>query len=106
MIFLCGQILLTQASELENIIEHAFVLFMGSQIDEEHLPKEIYEDLSPQSSEAEIKLLESPLAQAEAAKIIEILRRHAGNRRKTAAELGINKTTLWRKIKKYGITLQ
>lgn len=92
--------------ELENIIEHAFVLCRGSQIEVEHLPKKIYEDISPQSSEAEIKLLESPLAQAEAAKITEILRRHAGNRRKTAAELGINKTTLWRKIKKYGITLQ
>ncbi len=92
--------------ELENIIEHAFVLCRGSQIEEEHLPKEIHESISPQSGEAEIKSLESPLAQAEAAKITEILRRHAGNRRKTAAELGINKTTLWRKIKKYGITLQ
>jgi len=91
--------------ELENIIEHAFVLCRESQIEEEHLPKEIHEVVSRQSKEPEIKSLESPLAQAEAAKIIEILRRHAGNRRKTSAELGINKTTLWRKIKKYGITL-
>ncbi|MBR1709589.1 MAG: hypothetical protein IJ719_12285, partial [Clostridia bacterium] len=31
------------------------------------------------------------------------LRRNFGNREKTAAELGISKTTLWRRMKKYGI---
>ncbi|MBK9097465.1 MAG: hypothetical protein IPM14_04925 [bacterium] len=29
------------------------------------------------------------------------LRKHNGNRSQTAIELGINKSTLWRKMKKY-----
>ena len=91
--------------ELENIIEHAFVLCRGNQIKEEHLPQEVHEGISVQSNHQETQSIESPLGRAEAAKIIETLRKHGGNRRKTAFELGINKTTLWRKIKKYGISL-
>ncbi|WP_180951110.1 helix-turn-helix domain-containing protein [Marasmitruncus massiliensis] len=33
----------------------------------------------------------------------EILTKYKGDRGKTAAELGIRKTTLWRRIKKYGL---
>lgn len=40
----------------------------------------------------------------EARQIMEALRRNGGNRIKTAAELGISKTTLWRRMQKYGIT--
>ncbi len=39
-----------------------------------------------------------------AASIAELLKQHGGNREKVAAELGISKTTLWRYMKKYGIT--
>ena len=40
----------------------------------------------------------------EAARIIAALEKNRGNKAKTAEELGISKTTLWRKIQKYGIT--
>jgi len=40
----------------------------------------------------------------EAQKIVEALRRNRGNRVRTACELGISKTTLWRMMQKYGIT--
>ena len=43
-------------------------------------------------------------AAPEARRILEALRRNGGNRIKTAAELGISKTTLWRHMQKYGIT--
>ena len=39
----------------------------------------------------------------EAVRIAELLKKYGGNREKVAAELGISKTTLWRRIKKYGI---
>jgi len=39
----------------------------------------------------------------EATFITEALKRNNFNRKKTAAELGMHKTTLWRKIKKLGI---
>ena len=39
-----------------------------------------------------------------AAELSELLQKHNGNREKVAAELGVSKTTLWRYIKKYGIS--
>ena len=38
-----------------------------------------------------------------AAELLELLNRCRGSREKAAAELGISKTTLWRRMKKYGI---
>jgi len=87
--------------ELENIIEHAFVLCHGSQIEIEHLPKEFIEKfqedkMSNPKSAGRLKEAESDL-------IIDTLKKHGGNRSKAAEELGIDKSTLWRKIKKYNI---
>jgi len=87
--------------ELENLIEHAFVLCHSSQIELEYLPREFVnkfraEEKRPSKSTERLK-------DAEATVIIDILKRHGGNRSKTAEELGIDKSTLWRKIKKYNI---
>lgn len=89
--------------ELENFIEYAFVLCHGSIIEVQHLPRELL-DAASRSNNEKTKLASSPLKQAEAKAILEALRKHDGNRRKAANHLGINKTTLWRKMKKYGIT--
>ena len=35
--------------------------------------------------------------------LAEVLARHGGNRAEAAKELGISTTTLWRRMKKYGI---
>jgi transcriptional regulator with PAS, ATPase and Fis domain len=45
----------------------------------------------------------SPFEQAEAEVIEKTLKKYGGDRIKTANKLGIGRTTLWRKIKKYGI---
>ncbi len=83
--------------ELENIIEHAFVLCRGTIIDIDNLPESIrpkeVKPLTPSTSMDDL----------EAAYIREALRRHNWNRKKTAEELGMHKTTLWRKMKKLGI---
>jgi PAS domain S-box-containing protein len=89
--------------ELENIIEHAFVMCHGPVIELEHLPERVLARAS-KSRDDGTGTADSPLHHAEAAAIIDALRKHDGNRRETAAYLGINKTTLWRKMKKYGIT--
>ena len=39
-----------------------------------------------------------------AQELLDLLNRHHGSREKAAEELGISKTTLWRRMKKYGIT--
>jgi PAS domain S-box-containing protein len=88
--------------ELENIIEHAFVLCRGERIDFDCLPKEITED---QKGDYPSMLLqeETPFEKAETEVIEKILKKYDGNRIKTAQELGIDRPTLWRKIKKYGL---
>jgi transcriptional regulator of acetoin/glycerol metabolism len=40
----------------------------------------------------------------EADQLRRILRKHNWHRQKAARELGIDRTTLWRKIKKYNLT--
>ena len=86
--------------ELENIVEHAFVLCRGPALEVRSLPREFRQAVeragpaapSPGSvEEAEIRLIREALA------------RHDGHRAKTAAELGIDKSTLWRKMKRPNI---
>ncbi|MGQ9648125.1 MAG: sigma-54 interaction domain-containing protein [Thermodesulfobacteriota bacterium] len=89
--------------ELENIIEHAFVLCRGDRIDIDCLPREItgsQMERIPCLSKTEA----SPFEQAEAELIGKTLKKYGGDRAKTANELGIGRTTLWRKIRKYGLS--
>jgi len=88
--------------ELENIIEHAFVLCKGDRIDLDCLPKEITEDQKVECPSMPLQE-ETPFEKAETEVIEKILKKYDGNRIKTAQELGIDRTTLWRKIKKYGL---
>jgi PAS domain S-box-containing protein len=83
--------------ELENAIEHAFVLCGGDTIEMEHMPLRIMK-----STESNGKRL---APNSEAAIISEALRRHGGNRTRAATELGMDRTTLWRKMKKLGIKM-
>jgi PAS domain S-box-containing protein len=88
--------------QLENIIEYAFVLCRGDMIRTRHLAREVQNDTQNPPDQD----LESPPSQLEAAEkkaIIDALHRHNANRGKTAAFLGIDKSTLWRKMKKYNI---
>jgi len=85
--------------ELENVIEHAFVLCHGSHIQREHLPKEFVNKIKETAKD--IPKPPGKIREAEAGLIVDVLKRHGGNRSKAARELGIDKSTLWRKIKKY-----
>jgi len=85
--------------ELENIIEHAFVLCLGTVIRIDNLP----ETVNPRAARPPVKV--ASINDLEAAYISEALRRNDWNRKKTAEELGIHKTTLWRKMNKLGIRL-
>ncbi len=89
--------------QLQNVVEHAVVLCRGSRIDVDSLPAELLRN-APPSECAHPGAEGGPLLQAEAATILDTLRRFGGHRAKTAAALGIDKTTLWRKMKRFGIT--
>ena len=88
--------------ELENIIEYAFVLCRGETIRTRHLSQEI-QTLAAKETPEEQRLTLSELDQAEREAIVAALKHHHGHRGKTAAYLNIDKSTLWRKMKKYGI---
>ena len=82
--------------ELENIIEHAFVLCKKGLIFPRHLPVSLQGkigDALPLSSGC-------TLPEMEARMILEALDRNDWKRSITARELGIDKSTLWRKIKR------
>jgi len=84
--------------ELENIIEHAFVLCRDPIIDIKDLPDYLRPAKSPSAIQS------ASLDELQAKFILETLRKNNFNRAKTAAALGIHKTTLWRKMKKLGIS--
>ena len=86
--------------ELENIIEHAFVLCPGGMIQVSHLPDYLQPKITvPQRTT--LRLMD----QFEKELILTTLQKNHWNRLKTAKELGIHKTTLFRRVKKLGIHL-
>ena len=85
--------------ELENIVEHAFVICRDEIIEVQHLPKYLHYE---QAKSPEL-LIHNSLKDTEKHLIIKTLEKNFGHRAKTARDLGIHKTTLWRKLKEYGI---
>ncbi len=87
------------ARELENLMRHAFVLCKEAVIQVAHLPVDFIEavgrsaDVHPLSLEA-----------LERRAIRDALRSNGGNRTMTAKQLGIDPSTLYRKMKRYGIS--
>jgi PAS domain S-box-containing protein len=87
--------------ELENAVEHAFVVCIGDTIQMEDMPAHIVKAVTAPKKGADARML--PLDNAEADTIRTTLSKHAGNRKLTSTELGISRNTLWRKMKRYGI---
>ncbi len=92
--------------ELENILEHACVICQGEVIEPRHLPLFLQKDKAGQrkSFEEYGAALQETRRGQERQRIYEVLERHQWNRTKTARNLNINRTTLWRKMKKYNLT--
>jgi PAS domain S-box-containing protein len=88
--------------ELENIFEHAFILCNESVIKLEHLPSEFR---GPYHQRQELKTLASlkNLKEVEKLYIESVLFETGGNKLEASRRLEMNKTTLFRKIKKLGI---
>ena len=86
--------------ELENALEHALVLSRGGAITESNLPPEVRQGSGP----ATRGLVNVPLhSEAEKTLLREALLSAGWNRSRAARRLGIDRTTLWRKIREYGL---
>ncbi len=92
--------------ELENIIEHAFILCSQGQIGLQHLPGRLSgaspTATAPKAASSGIRALHRA---TEEEAIREALERNGYNRLAAARELGMHKSTLFRKLKKLQIEL-
>lgn len=88
--------------ELENVIERAFVLCTGQIIDLGHLPEEVFGDYAMVDLKDPLHRMHDEL---EAQIIRDTLIRCGFNRERTARELHMHKTTLFRKIARLGMVL-
>ena len=90
--------------ELENILEHALIICRDDTIEPGHLPDYL---LHRRSDRLKDRCSDLPADEkaglSERERLLAALRKHGWNRSKTAGELGIDRTTLWRKIKKLGL---
>jgi len=90
--------------ELEHAIEHAFVLVKDSLIDVPHLPGELADSPPGLGASGPATAEDSSiLADAERRAIEAVLQRHAGNRAAACRDLGVSRSTLWRKMNRLGI---
>jgi PAS domain S-box-containing protein len=90
--------------ELENILEYATIVCKSYQIEPRHFPPYLLrakEKTSP-ASEAPSRL-GSNMEEMEKEELLEALRAHRWNRQAAADALGISRTTLWRKIRRFQI---
>jgi len=88
--------------ELENSIEHATVIVKGKYVEVSELPADIQQAklrVSKISNGSDRSIMEN-----EKSLLREVLGENNWNKTKTAAELGISRSTLYEKLKKYNIT--
>ena len=89
--------------ELVNVIEYAFVLCQEGEIMPHHLPEQLSLKSSRRFTLPKAEWQISAAGQRE--RITEALAAAGGRRAEAAGILGISRTTLWKRIKKYGIQL-
>jgi two-component system response regulator HydG len=89
--------------ELENALERAAVVAASSEIRAEHLPHRVLEAPSPQL--VSDRPLPNPAMEViERAYIEWVLQAEEGNKSRAAEVLGIDPSTLYRKLHRYGLT--
>ena len=88
--------------ELENLMERGVALAQGKELTLADLPHTFSEATAQSVAESTPQQLPS-LAEREEQYIRYVLDRSEGNRTKAAQILGIDRVSLWRKLKKYGL---
>lgn len=95
--------------ELVNLVERAVVLAKGEVVTAEELPESLRRE-DPNRSTVQLDSysasLKKALVEPERQIILNALEQNGWNRQKTSATLGINRTTLYKKMKKYDISFE
>ncbi|MHC4696234.1 MAG: AAA-type ATPase lid domain-containing protein [Planctomycetota bacterium] len=94
--------------ELENVVARAVVLCKGHHIGVGDLPAKLVEFASAYKPAEDYKPmpLREALEQPEKRILEAALRANGWNRQLTAEQLGINRTTLYKKMKRYGLVAE
>jgi DNA-binding NtrC family response regulator len=99
--------------ELRNTVEYAFVLAKGKSIGVEHLPDKLLTG-SP-GADGQVSSPVRPLAagtgaipvkQSEKTALVNALHQADGNQTRAADILGVSRVTVWKRMKKHGVTLK
>jgi DNA-binding NtrC family response regulator len=95
--------------ELVNVVERAVVLSQSEVIGVDDLPESLRRE-DPNRNTVELpggpRSLRNALVAPERQIILNALETNGWNRQKTSAALGINRTTLYKKMKKYEISFE
>jgi DNA-binding NtrC family response regulator len=89
--------------ELENVIERAVLLGKGPWVEVSDLPAPVREGPQPRPGTIDIVTLKQAKTEPEKRLILQALEAHQWNRQETAKALGINRTTLYKKMRRYGL---
>ncbi|WP_051148589.1 sigma-54-dependent Fis family transcriptional regulator [Desulfospira joergensenii] len=91
--------------ELQNILEHALIVCQENIIEPDHLPLSLQNRFQRTSDEkaGETVPRSRDLNSGDREAILKMLRRYGWHKTKTAKALGMDRTTLWRKMKALGI---
>ena len=90
--------------ELHNVLEHAYIVSTGPRIRPEDLPPQLGHGLGSRDSAPPGS--RSQAAAAERQQLIESLRENDWNVPRVARQLGVHRTTIWRRMKKLRIEPQ
>ena len=97
--------------ELENVIEHGFVTCQGNKLGLFDLPIEIRESKLRRAECQRDKLADNSLPQQESCsadtppQLLALLKDYKWNKSEVARKLGVSRSTVWRKMKRWNINL-
>lgn len=89
------------ARELENIIERSLALCDDSEIKPHHLPSDLKSSPHIQLPGTQAVQTDKSLEENEREYILSVLKKVNGNKTQAAKIIGIDRVSLWRKLKKY-----
>jgi two-component system response regulator HydG len=90
--------------EMKSALEYAFTVADKDIIDIDHLPPHLVSPISPAVSVPERTVRDSDSTQRQ--QLIAALQSTGGNQSQAARLLGINRVTVWNRMRKYGINLK
>jgi two-component system response regulator HydG len=88
--------------ELGNAVKHGCALARGGTIQPSHLPEEVTAAAVTVAEDPELRTL----AEVERDHVLRVLRRVGGSPQEAAQLLGVGRTTLWRKLRAWGIATE